>query len=95
MTIRKEIIKLLCTGEWTAKDISQAKHIPEKEVYVHLEHISRSLRGEFGIRPAECLGCGFKFSKKRNVRSPSRCPICKSEHIQDPTFYCKTSNSRR
>jgi hypothetical protein len=33
MTIRKESIGSLHTGEWTAKDISQAMHIPEKEVY--------------------------------------------------------------
>jgi hypothetical protein len=89
MTIRKEIIEFLRTGERTAKDISQAMHVPEKEVYIHLEHISRSLRGDFGIGPAECLGCGFKFSKRRAIRPPSRCPICKSEHIQDPTFFCK------
>jgi len=92
MTIRKEIIELLCTGEWTAKDISRAMHIPEKEVYIHLEHISRSLKGDLGINPPECLACGFKFTKRRAVRSPSRCPLCKSEHIKEPKFFCNKSS---
>ena len=48
-TLRKEIIALLQDGEWTAQDISQAVHISQKEVYVHLEHIQRSLRGSFNL----------------------------------------------
>jgi len=84
MTIRKEIIELLSSGEWTTKDISQVMHIQEKEVYLHLEHISRSLRGKLGIKPPECLTCGFKFTKRKTVRPPSRCPLCKSEHIKEP-----------
>jgi len=95
MTIRKEIIELLCTGEWTAKGISRAKRIQEKEVYTHLEHIRRSLRGTFRIKPPECLACGFKFSKRRTIRSPSRCPLCKSEHIKEPKFFCNNSESRK
>ena len=91
MTIRKEIIELLCTGEWTTKDISQAVHIPQKEVYIHLEHIFKSIKGAIGIRPPECLACGFKFTKRKNVRSPSRCPLCKSEHIKEPKYFYKKS----
>ena len=91
MTLRKEIIELLSVEELTARDISQAVHIPEKEVYVHLTHIQRTLRGAFGIKPAQCLACGFEFKKRKAVRCPSRCPLCKSEHIQEPVFYCKKS----
>jgi len=87
MTIRKEIIALLSTGEWTAKDISQAMHIPEKEVYNHLEHVQRSLKGALGIKAPACLSCGFTFTKRRTFRAPSRCPLCKSEHIKDPLFF--------
>ena len=90
-TIRKEIIELLCTGEWTTKGISQAVHIPQKEVYTHLEHIVRSLRGTLGIKPPECLACGFKFTKRKTAQSPSRCPLCKSEHIKEPKFFCNKS----
>ncbi|MDX1777845.1 MAG: transcriptional regulator, partial [Thermodesulfobacteriota bacterium] len=83
-TLRKEIIALLQDGEWTAQDISQAMHISQRDVYVHLEHIQRSLRGSFIIKPAQCLACGFTFTKRTSVRSPSRCPLCKNEHIKEP-----------
>jgi predicted Zn-ribbon and HTH transcriptional regulator len=89
------MIELLCAGEWTAKDISQAIHLSEKEVQSHLEHIRRTLKGRFRLKPAECLACGFRFTKRKNIRSPSRCPLCKSEHIQDPIFYCKDSYDTR
>jgi predicted Zn-ribbon and HTH transcriptional regulator len=46
-TIRKDIIDMLREGEWAAWDISKARHLPEKEVYDHLGHIRRLLRGEF------------------------------------------------
>ncbi len=89
MTLRKEIIALLENEQLTAREISQAVHITVKEVYGHLEHISRTRRGAFGMQPAQCLACGFVFAKRTKVTSPSRCPICKSEHIQDPYFFCK------
>jgi predicted Zn-ribbon and HTH transcriptional regulator len=92
-TLRKEIIALLQNGEWTAQDISQAVHIPQKDVYDHLEHIQRSLRGSFMIKPAQCLACGFTFTKRRSVRSPSRCPLCKNEHIKEPSYY--STNQRK
>ena len=87
-TLRKEIIELLQDGKWTAQDISQAVHIPQKEVYDHLEHIQRYLRGSFMIKPAQCHACGFTFAKRKSVRSPSRCPLCKNEHIKEPYYYC-------
>ena len=95
MTIRKEIIALLSHGEWTAKDISQAMHIPEKEVYSHLEHVGRSLRGTLGIKPPRCLTCGFTFSKRRAVHAPSRCPLCKNEHIKEPLFFSASSKRKK
>ena len=95
MTIRREIITLLSTGEWTAKDISQAMHIPEKEVYGHLEHVHRSLKGNLGIKAPACLACGFAFTKRKTVRAPSRCPLCKSEHIKEPLFFSATSKKKR
>jgi predicted Zn-ribbon and HTH transcriptional regulator len=93
MTIRKEIIELLSAGEWTAGEISRAVHIPQKEVYIHMAHIMRSLRGDLRVVPAECLACGFKFSKRKAIQSPSRCPLCKSEHIKDPAYFCYKNGS--
>ncbi|MBW1839588.1 MAG: hypothetical protein JRI49_06585, partial [Deltaproteobacteria bacterium] len=78
-----------------AKDISQAMHIPEKEVYGHLEHVHRSLKGNLGIKAPACLACGFTFTKRRAVHAPSRCPLCKSEHIKEPLFFSATSKKKR
>lgn len=89
MTKRKEIMELLVAERWSAQAISRSVHVTEKEVYVHLEHISKTRRGTFGIQPAECLTCGFVFKKRDRLRSPSRCPLCKSEHITEPRFFLK------
>jgi hypothetical protein len=88
-TIRKDIIDMLREGQCSARDISKARHLPEKEVYDHLGHIRRSLRGAFRMNAAECLACGFRFSKRDVLKPPSRCPVCRGEHIQDPVFFCK------
>jgi hypothetical protein len=88
-TIRKEIILLLVDKEMNAKEISSVVGIGEKEVYTHLSHIARSVkhqRKKLIIKPAECLGCGYVFEKRKRFTRPSRCPICKSEHIQNPMY---------
>ena len=94
-TIRREIITLLEESQFlTAKDISAEVGIPEKEVYGHLEHIQKSL-GKTGqhldIKPAECLKCGFIFSKRDRLKTPGRCPVCHEEHIQEPLFLITAS----
>jgi transcriptional regulator len=88
-TIRKEMIQLLRDQELSAREISSAVGIGEKEVYTHLSHIARSVkhqRKKLIIKPAECFGCGYAFEKRRRFTRPSRCPICKSEHIRNPMY---------
>ena len=88
-TIRKQMIELLDNKKMSARDLSQTLSIREKEVYTHLSHIARSVkhqRKKLIIKPAECLGCGYAFEKRRRFTRPSRCPICKSEHIQNPMY---------
>ena len=88
-TLRKEMMTLLSVNEMSAKEISSAVGIGEKEVYTHLSHIARSVkhqRKKLIIKPAECLGCGYVFEKRKRFTRPSRCPICKSEHIQNPMY---------
>lgn len=83
------MIMLLSDNEMSAREISSAVGIGEKEVYGHLAHIARSIKSQgrkLVIRPAECMGCGYVFEKRKRFTRPSRCPICKSEHIQHP-FY--------
>ena len=88
-TTRQAIIALLTEGPVSAKDISIAVHIPEKEVSSHLAHIRRSLHafgGVLAITPAECRACGFVFAKRDRMTPPGKCPVCRSEAIDDPLF---------
>jgi transcriptional regulator len=88
-TIREEMILLLANKEMDAREISSAVGIGEKEVYAHLFHIARSVkrqRKKLIIKPAECFGCGYVFEKRKRFTCPSRCPICKSEHIRNPMY---------
>ncbi len=83
------MIELLDNKEMSAREISQTIKIREKEVYGHLSHIARSItaqRKKLMIIPAECLECGFVFEKRKRFTRPSRCPRCKSEHIQNPVY---------
>lgn len=88
-TIRQQMIVLLSEKEMGARELSQAIRIREKEVYEHLSHIARSVnakRKNLIIIPAECLECGYVFENRKRYTRPSRCPHCKSEHIQNPVY---------
>jgi len=88
-TIRQQIIELLSNKEMGARELSQSVGIREKEVYEHLSHIARSVnarRKKLIIIPSSCLECGYVFENRKRFSPPSRCPRCKSEHIQNPTY---------
>ena len=88
-TIRKEMILLLGHKEMDAREISSALGVGEKEVYSHLSHVARSVKHQrktLIIKPAECLGCRYVFQKRKRFTPPSRCPICKNEHIRNPMY---------
>ena len=58
-TIRKQMIGLLEKEETSAREISQAVKIREKEVYEHLAHIGRTVntkRKKLVITPSQCFG---------------------------------------
>jgi hypothetical protein len=84
-TIRQQIIDLLREQESNAREISQAVHIMEKEVYAHLEHIDRTI-GRQGLKlvvqPYACLSCGFTFEARRRWTRPGRCLVCRQGHIR-------------
>lgn len=85
-TVRQEIIRILSSETLTAKEISGQVGIAEKEVLEHLEHIRIALHGGLVVTPALCLSCGFSFKKRERLKSPGRCPVCRSERIVDPSF---------
>ena len=77
----------------TAKDISRAVGIREKEVLEHLPHIARTVSSSkeastarLAVQPSECLSCGFVFKKRDRLKTPSRCPVCRSEEITEMRF---------
>lgn len=91
-TVRRQIISMLEAQTLSAKEISGGAGIPEKEVYGHLEHIQRTVSKrdeDFVITPSECIRCGFIFKKREKLKKPGKCPVCRSEQIQEPLFLIK------
>ncbi len=94
-TIRQKIISLLDGKTLSAKDISVEVGVSEKEVYGHLEHIQRTMntvKHNFVITPAECKKCRFVFRKRDRLKKPGKCPVCRSELIEEPLFYVRKHN---
>ncbi len=89
MTIRKQLIELMSEHPRGVRELSQAVHITEKEVYGHLQHIDRTLRSSgkrLIVTPAECLHCGFIFKDRKKYTPPGHCPKCRRTHIQRPSY---------
>jgi predicted Zn-ribbon and HTH transcriptional regulator len=88
-TIRQKIVSVLEGNTLSAKNISAEVRVSEKEIYGHLEHIQRTMNKRehaLIITPAECKKCGFVFRKRDRLTKPGKCPVCKSQLIQDPLF---------
>ncbi|MBS3754577.1 MAG: transcriptional regulator [Desulfobacterales bacterium] len=91
-TIRQQIIELLEHDPAEAREISGEIGISEKEVYEHLPHIARSLPRQgkkLNTQPARCIVCGYAFKRRQRFTPPGRCPLCKSERIENPRFSVK------
>jgi hypothetical protein len=89
-TVRRAILAVLREeGPLSARDISQAVGIPEKEVAGHLDHLRKTLAAEgerLAVTPPECRKCGFVFAKRERLTRPGRCPVCKGESLDPPLF---------
>ncbi len=88
-TVRREIISVLRGYGLTAQEISAEVGVPEKLVYDHLRHIRLSLQRSdtpLSVTPAGCRKCGFVFKKRERLTRPGRCPVCRSETIDEPVF---------
>ena len=88
-TVRQKISSLLEGNTFSARDLSVEIGISEKDVYDHLEHIQKTAgKGaqSFVITPAVCRRCNFVFRKRDKVKKPGKCPVCRSESIQEPLF---------
>ncbi|NLX19405.1 MAG: transcriptional regulator, partial [Desulfobulbus sp.] len=90
ITIRQQLMALLTDQTLGARELSQALHQSEKEIYTHLQHIARSLKTEgrsLKIDPAVCLSCGFVFRHRQRPEPPGHCPNCRKTRIRRPQYY--------
>jgi predicted Zn-ribbon and HTH transcriptional regulator len=97
-TVRQEIIAELMEGPCSARDLSAAVSIPERDVSAHLEHIRKTIASSgrhLIIIAAECKKCGFVFSKREKLKRPGKCPICKGESISEPHFEIEETNGNK
>jgi hypothetical protein len=88
-TIRQNMFLLLNEKEMTAREISRAVGIREKEVYEHLPHIVLSATAQkrkLVVLPFGCMSCGYVFEKRKRLTRPSRCPRCKRTHLETPVY---------
>ncbi|MDY7225870.1 transcriptional regulator [Hyalangium rubrum] len=73
----------------TARELSAAVGISEKDVAEHLVHLDKSLKalgGRLQVVPAECLACGFVFRDRTRFTRPGACPKCRATRIDPPAF---------
>jgi transcriptional regulator len=88
-TLREQIIALLAQKKCSARVLSQTLGMSEKAIYEHIPHIIKTIsaKGEnLEISPACCLSCGFEFKNRKRPTRPSRCPECRGERIDPPSF---------
>lgn len=89
VTVRRQMEDFLKQGAATAREISKALSVPEKEVFRHLDHIARSAAGKgrrLNVSPWKCKGCGFAFNSREKLNKPSRCPRCREERFESAEF---------
>jgi predicted Zn-ribbon and HTH transcriptional regulator len=90
-TLRQQLIRLLSENERGFEDLRIALELTPRALESELRHVQRTIRHQQGIlrmTPAQCLDCGFVFKgrESRHLHAPSRCPKCRSEHIESPRF---------
>ena len=86
-TKRQQLMDLLEEGEWNSIDLSKALSLEEREIFTHIEHVKKSLKGrKLVIDPYQCLSCNYLFKKRNRLDRPGRCPQCKGSHIRMALF---------
>ncbi len=92
LTRRQEIALLIREHPLGFEELRGKLRCAVRTLEADLRHVERSARRagrRLRVRPPECLDCGFEFRgrESRHLHPPSRCPRCRSEHIQEPTFH--------
>ena len=87
-TTRQRIADRLREEALAAGAIAAAFDIQTATAVTHVEHIAQSLEHtdeQLLVAPPTCRECGFdEFDDLLN--RPGRCPECKAESVEEPTF---------
>ncbi|WP_265110313.1 transcriptional regulator [Halosolutus halophilus] len=87
-TTRQRLADALRAEAATPSELAARLDLTPAAVLGHVEHVARSVEGtdeRFLVAPPACRECGFDdFDDLLN--RPSRCPDCKSESVDEPTF---------
>jgi len=83
-SVRQRLLDRLRQGPATLRDLAFSEGLKEGETEDHLNHVRRSLAAGERLRetPVECWECGFVFRKRTRLKTPGRCPVCRSERIR-------------
>jgi predicted Zn-ribbon and HTH transcriptional regulator len=91
MTRREEMEQLLKERPWTPKELADHFGADINEIVEDLAHVKRSVRPplKFKFQPSRCRSCGFMFEERSKLKTPSKCPRCKGESIDDARFFIR------
>lgn len=78
-TIRQMIVELLQQEQLSALDLSEKLGVKEKEIFEHLEHITRSLRPtkRLVVESSQCKNVAFSLKKGTALNLPLNAPGAK------------------
>jgi transcriptional regulator len=90
-TRRQQLDALLRRESMSFETLRALLRVSVRELEEDLRHVARSARGagaRFRVDPARCAACAFVFRERepRRLHTPGRCPRCRSERIEDPSF---------
>jgi len=87
-----QILEMLKKSSYTAKQLADIFECDLREIIEDLEHVFKTAK-MLGLRmvaqSAQCNSCGFVFKEREKLRTPSKCPECRSEDIKEPVFRIK------
>ena len=90
VTVLQALRALLAQDVVTLATLSRDLGLPEKQVTSYLAELNKL--GQLIIYPAECGKCGFRFTGRKKVHKPSKCPKCKGTYIAEPEYKLKGRN---